>query len=197
MVPPILVFQNNDGPAPNIPTDFDEGTLTLRVVAPGCSNPPMWQGMRQLATSAAAILAKETAAKETGAKVSKRADVVFLVRVFRPCSSADTLNASDEVVAGLDFRTSAGRKMDNQRREYGQTYSRAPAKPTAVNAEEMYVKKAEKIRRNRERVNEEIDGVDGNVDVDVAPQPKKSARTETKSVAAAAPAPKPARKKKA
>ena len=158
MVAPVLVFQNNDGPAASVPTEFDEATLRMRVSAPGCTNPPTWQGVRIPAASALATQLKANVSAENGgAKISKRADVVSLSRVSSLTTSQDNLNASDEAVANLDFRTSAGKRMDNQRREYGSTYGRAPAKPQALNAEEAYLTKADKMKRNRERVNEEID----------------------------------------
>lgn len=188
MPAPVLVFQNNDGPSPCVPTHFDETTLTLRVVAPGCTRSPVWQGVRLPADSPAAMLAKAAAASDAGVKVSKKLDVVSLIRLNPVGVSQTTLNAPDDVVAGLDFRTAAGKKMDNQRREYGATYANAPAKPQAVNAEEMYKKKAEKIKRVRSKVNEEIDASAAAPDTDdTAAPPVADHRTESKPAPKRAP----------
>jgi hypothetical protein len=172
---PILVFRGNDKPADSVATRFDPSTLQFKVVMAGVTNPPVWKGVKLPTDSPVAI---EARSQTPGA--SKKSEVVVLSRVYPVQSSSDLFNAPEDHVRGMDIRTAQGKRMDNQRREYGNTYSNAASKPQQLAAEENYAKRAEKFKRDREKLEQTIDATlatdDGAERQKAPPQPKPSAK---------------------
>lgn len=157
----VLVFEHGDGPAASVPTTFDDSTLTLRVTTNRPATAPMWVGTKQRDGGAVALL------KNDG-RVETAQEVIVMRRVVSTAVDPAKFNASDAMVQDLDIRTAAGKKLDNQRREYGTTYSRAAAKPAMMDAEENYDKRQQKAKRERARLEDELGNTAGGTPQDSA-----------------------------
>jgi hypothetical protein len=149
---PAMQFTNNDRPHAAVRTSYDAAAQRLAVVGTHVE----WQG-------------------------SADSGVLWMTRVPTFKSSLRTMTASDADVAGQDFRTKSGKKMDIQRKEYGMTSNRAAAKPAMMDAAENLAKRIDKAMAKRETLDRELDG---EADVADAEVPRKQRRAGDKTTAA-------------
>lgn len=128
---PVFKFLQGDGPAAGVPVHYDAAAQQVTVQTP--HSVMTW--------SVTAVLDDGT---------------MELRRVLRPVTARDAF-ASDAQVASVDFRNKKGKMLDRQREEFGAAGSNAPAKPTAMDRIEQLQRFQDKMKRQREKRDGEIE----------------------------------------